>query len=62
MNIWEESARKMVQKHGYIEAKRLCVQYRDMNSEGTPSFAFHNATLKALNRFATVGKLSDIGE
>jgi hypothetical protein len=47
-SIYLESARNLLHKHGYAEAKRLCIQWRDMNSEGTASFAFHNATLKHL--------------
>ena len=45
-SVWLESAQKMIRDYGHAEARRLCIQWRDMNSPGTASFAFHNATLK----------------
>ena len=52
-----ESAREMIRTHGYVEAKRICIQARDMNSAGTASYAFHNAVLKQINLAATCGRI-----
>jgi hypothetical protein len=49
-SIYMEAARKLIAKHGYLEARRLCAQWRDMNSPGTISFMFHNVTLKHVER------------
>lgn len=51
-SIYEESASLLITKHGYLEARRKCIQWRDMNSPGTFSFADHNAVLKALVKMA----------
>jgi len=51
------SAFEMVRKHGFVEAERLCKQYRDMNSWGTTSYALHNEVCKAIADFATVGAM-----
>ena len=59
-SIWLEQARQMIRTHGYVEARRLCMKYRDMNSSGTASFSFHNAVLKHIDRAATVGRLNDL--
>lgn len=50
MSIYQNSALHLLEKHGYAEARRKCIQGRDMNSLGTASYAFHNATLKALEQ------------
>ncbi len=55
-SIWRESAQEMVRKHGYAEALRLTTRNRDMNSEGTASFAFHNAVVKELRLMAKIDK------
>jgi hypothetical protein len=52
-----DDAVKMVQKHGYLEAVRLCTQWRDMSSPGTTSYALHNAVLRELDKMPTVGRL-----
>lgn len=57
-SIWMDAAYKLVREYGYAKAKQLCIQWRNDNSPGTASFAFHNATLKALERLATVGELT----
>ena len=49
------AAFELVRKHGFIEAQRLSDLWRDENSEGTASFALHNAVCKQLREFATVG-------
>lgn len=56
-SLWLEAARAMIRAHGYSEAKRLCMQYRDMNATGTASYAFHNAVLRQINLAATCGKV-----
>jgi hypothetical protein len=48
---------EMVRKHGFVEAKRLAKEHRDMSSEGTMSFALHNAVYKQICEFATVGAM-----
>jgi hypothetical protein len=58
-SVYLEAARKLIREHGYLEARQLCIQWRDMNSPGTISFMFHNVTLKHIERAATVGKLDD---
>jgi len=50
MSIYQDSAQQLFEKHGYVEARRRCIQGRDMYSLGTASYAFHNATLKALEQ------------
>jgi hypothetical protein len=49
------AAFEMVRMHGFVEAQRLAEYARDMNSEGTYTFAAHNAVCKWLYRFATTG-------
>ena len=52
---YQTQAFEMVRKYGFVEALRLCKQYRDSNSPGTFSFAEHNAVLRKLEEFAAVG-------
>lgn len=51
------SAFELVRKHGFIEAQRLCAQWRDMNAPGTASFVLHNEVCRQLADFATVGAM-----
>jgi len=51
------SAFELVRKHGFVEAERLAKQWRDMNSEGTYSYANHNSVCKWLYRFSTAGTM-----
>lgn len=44
--VWMHSARELVQQLGYVDAKRKCLEWRDASSEGTATYAFHNAVLK----------------
>jgi hypothetical protein len=55
MNLYEEQALKAIEKYGVVEARRQAINFRDMNSQGTASFAFHNAVVAAIRRFETVG-------
>lgn len=57
MTIYEEQAYQMVRRFGYTEALIKIQWYRDQNSEGSASYAFHNAVAKTLRLFATVGKV-----
>ena len=41
----------------YVEARRQLIRWRDDNSEGTPSFMFHNVTLKTLERLKASGEV-----
>lgn len=59
-NAYRESARHAIRLHGYREAQRLTLRWRDMSSPGTASFAFHNAVLKEINLAATVGPLAAV--
>lgn len=51
------AAFEMVRQHGFVEAERLAKQYRDASSEGTATFANHNAVCKQIAEFATVGAM-----
>ena len=55
--IARNAAFELVRQHGFVEAQRLATEWRDMNSEGTASFAYHNAVCKWLYRFATAGAM-----
>lgn len=48
--LWQEAARDMVKEYGYWKAKQKCIQWRDMNAQGTVSFAYHQATLKEIEK------------
>jgi hypothetical protein len=54
-NDFQAIAFDMIRRHGFTEARRLCERFRDMNSEGTASYAMHNAVLKKIDLAATVG-------
>lgn len=58
-SVYEDHAFKLVRQYGYTEALRICAKDRDNNSPGSVSFAFHQAVMKYLRRFATVGALDD---
>jgi hypothetical protein len=49
-NIYKEAAEDLIRHKGYQEAVIFTVRLRDMNSEGTISFAFHNAVLKQIKK------------
>lgn len=55
MNDATTQAFELVRKHGFSEAARLSAQWRDMNAEGTVSFALHNAVCKRIAEFAAAG-------
>ena len=57
MNTHRNAAFEMVRKHGFVEAARLCAEYRDMNSAGTFTFAHHNAVLKHITEAAQRGSM-----
>ena len=52
----ESVARKLVEQNGFDEALRLAMKWRDDNSVGTFTYSQHNALVRKLNEFATVGK------
>ena len=51
------AAFELVRKHGFVAALKMSEKMRDANSEGTASFAMHNAVVKQLREFATVGAM-----
>ncbi len=53
------SALAMVRRFGYTEAVQRCERVRDMSSEGTASFASHNAVLRELRLMSTIGPVAD---
>lgn len=48
--VWYDQANKMLLRYGYAVSRRKLITARDSNSPGTVSYAFHNATLKALEK------------
>ncbi len=52
------AALSMVRQFGFVDAVARCERVRNMSSEGTASFASHNAVLKELRLMATVGRLN----
>ncbi len=51
-SVWRESAEKMIALYGVDEARARCIKHRNMNSPSTPSYSFHNATLKQIEQIA----------
>lgn len=51
-NQARNAAFEMIRKHGFEEAGKLSQAFRDANSEGTATFANHNAVCKQIACFA----------
>ena len=49
------AAFELIRKHGFTEAQRLSDGFRDMNAQGTISYALHNAVSKQIAEFADSG-------
>jgi hypothetical protein len=54
--IYQDYAEYLIKRYGVVEARRVCIADRDMNTMGTASYAFHNAVLKVMERMGREDK------